>query len=290
MFASDFKIAILFAGACAVGYAQTGGCVSCHGMTDSPTMHTTGTVALTCVDCHGGNNAIAKPAGVETKSRAYTEAKLRAHPHPKLPQLLRSSANPVRPYADWLRETAQYIQFVNPGDLRIAQITCGKCHAKEVRAVSTSMMTHGGMLWQAALYNNGAFPYKDGKFGESYTSDGLPRGLRTWPPPTEQETRDKGILPSLDPLPRWELSQPGNLLRVFERGGGARGEIGSPSPEEEPGLPDDKLSDRGLGTLFALIRCFWACRKLVCWIPSCPCRERMIMRVIIGIAGARPVT
>jgi hypothetical protein len=249
MSAFDFKIAILFAGACAVGFAQTGGCVSCHGMTDSPTMHTTGTVSITCVDCHGGNSAIEKPAGAETKSRTYTEAKLRAHPHPKLPQLWRSSANPVRPYTDWLKETAEYIQFVNPGDLRIAQITCGRCHAKEVRAVSTSMMTHGGMLWQAALYNNGAFPYKDGRFGESYTSDGLPRGLRTWPPPTEQETRDKGILPSLDPLPRWELSQPGNLLRVFERGGGARGEIGSPNPEEEPGLPDDKLSDRGLGTL-----------------------------------------
>ncbi len=249
MSAFDFKLAILLFGASAIGFAQTNGCVSCHGMTDSPTMHTTGTVSISCVDCHGGNSAIEKPAGADTTSRGYTEAKLRAHPHPKLPQLWRSSANPVRPYADWLKETAEYIQFVNPGDLRIAQLTCGKCHAKEVRAVSTSMMTHGGMLWQAALYNNGAFPYKDGKFGESYTSDGLPRGLRTWPPPSEQETRDKGILPSLDPLPRWELSQPGNLLRVFERGGGARGEIGNPNPEEEPGLPDDKLSDRGLGTL-----------------------------------------
>jgi hypothetical protein len=155
----------------------------------------------------------------------------------------------VRPFTDWLKESAEYIQFVNPGDLRVAVKTCGKCHAKEVRAVSTSMMTHGAMLWQAALYNNGAFPYKDARFGESYSSDGSPRRVQTWPPPSEQEVRDKGVLPSLIPLARWELSQPGNVLRVFERGGGPRGEIGSPNPEEDPGKPDDKLSDRGFGTL-----------------------------------------
>jgi hypothetical protein len=155
----------------------------------------------------------------------------------------------VRPFADWLKESAEYIRFVNPGDLRVAVQTCGKCHAKEVRAVSTSMMTHGAMLWQAALYNNGAFPFKDARFGESYSSDGLPRGIQTWPSPSERESLDKGILPSLVPLPRWELSQPGNILRVFERGGGPRGEIGSPNREEDPGRPDDKLSDRGLGTL-----------------------------------------
>ncbi len=56
-------------------------------------------------------------------------------------------------------------------------------------------------------------------------------------------------MPYLDPLNRWELSQPGNILRVFERGGEARAETGIPNREARPGLPDDKLSDRGLGTL-----------------------------------------
>ena len=32
------------------------------------------------------------------------------------------------------------------------------CHASEVQHVRTSMMTHGAMLWGAALYNNGAIP------------------------------------------------------------------------------------------------------------------------------------
>ena len=54
-----------------------------------------------------------------------------------------SSANPVRPFTEWLKETKEYIQFVNPGDLRVAEQTCGSagCHAKEVLAVRTSMMT-----------------------------------------------------------------------------------------------------------------------------------------------------
>jgi hypothetical protein len=110
-------------------------------------------------------------------------------------------------------------------------------------------MTHGGMLWGAALYNNGAFPLKNPHFGESYMPDGTPRRISTYPPPTPEQTRDKGILPFLDPLPRWEVSQPGNILRVFERGGFARIDLGNPGPEGEAGRPDDKLSDRGLGTL-----------------------------------------
>ena len=38
----------------------------------------------------------------------------------------------------------------------------------EVLKVKTSMMTHGAMLWGAALYNNGSFPLKNARFGESY--------------------------------------------------------------------------------------------------------------------------
>ncbi len=110
------------------------------------------------------------------------------------------------------------------------------------------MMTHTGFLWGAALYNNGAFPYKNTRFGESYGRDGLPQSIKTSPPPTPEETRAKGILPELDPLYRWEISQPGNVLRVFERGGRKKSELGNPNREEDPGKPDDKLSDRGFGT------------------------------------------
>jgi len=192
-----------------------------------------------------------RPAGSSDSDRSYREAKIAGHPKPKLAALWKTSANPVRAGADWLKEDKEYIRFVNPGDLRVAPETCGsvKCHAQEVRAVSTSMMTHGGMLWAAALYNNGSFPLKDAHFGESYSPSGEPRILRTWPPPSRDLTRLKGILPELSPLARWEVSRPGNILRVFESGGGSRAESGNPNPEEIPGRPDDKLSDRGPGTL-----------------------------------------
>ena len=55
-------------------------------------------------------------------------------------------------------------------------------------------------------------------------------------------------MPQLDPLYRWEISQPGNVLRVFERGGRKKSEIGNPMLEENPGKPEDKLSERGFGT------------------------------------------
>ena len=103
------------------------GCVSCHGMTDSPTMHTTQTVYVSCVDCHGGNAQIAK-AG-DPGSATYNDAKKRAHPQPKIPAIWKSSANPVRPFTDWLKESETYIRFVNPGDLRVAERTCGQITA-----------------------------------------------------------------------------------------------------------------------------------------------------------------
>src|SRR5579871_3143309 len=41
------------------------GCVACHGKTDAPSMHTTGTVRLGCTDCHGGNPDKQPPAGTK---------------------------------------------------------------------------------------------------------------------------------------------------------------------------------------------------------------------------------
>jgi hypothetical protein len=230
--------------------AKSAGCISCHTATDEPTMHPTRTVVLGCTDCHGGNAGVTVGAGVTANSSEYNAAKEKAHVQPRDPAFRNRGALPERAYAKWLKESAEYVKFVNPGDLRVAPETCGAvgCHASEVRAVSTSMMTHIGLLWGAALYNNGGTPYKDARFGESYSRDGQPQSMKTVPPPTPEETRVKGVLPELQPLNRWEISQPGNVLRVFERGGEKKGELGNPKLGEQPGKPDDKLSDRGFGT------------------------------------------
>jgi hypothetical protein len=230
---------------------KNSGCVSCHTSTDAPSMHPTATVRLACTDCHGGDSTATLPPGTNSKTPEYQQIKNRAHVQPNDPALAGQSANPQRLYTRWLRESYEYVRFVNPGDLRVAAETCGTagCHAAEVLKVKTSMMTHGAMLWGAALYNNGSFPLKNARFGESYSASGVPQGIRTVPAPTPDEIRQKGILPELTPLERWEISQPGNVLRVFERGGEKKGEIGNPDREEESGRPDDKLGERGFGTL-----------------------------------------
>src|SRR5271170_5000712 len=229
---------------------KSSGCITCHTSTDEPTMHPTKTVFLGCTDCHGGNSSITVSGGTAAKSPEYNAAKEKAHIQPRDSSFTDRSALPERTYTKWLKESAEYVKFVNPGDLRVAPETCGAegCHAKEVRASSTSMMTHTGLLWGAALYNNGGYPTKNARFGESYDREGKPQSIKTFPPPTPEETRTKGVLAELDPLFRWEISQPGNVLRVFERGGEKKSELGNPNREEDPGKPDDKLSDRGFGT------------------------------------------
>ncbi|HEX5085886.1 MAG TPA: hypothetical protein VFY40_27960, partial [Blastocatellia bacterium] len=213
------------------------GCVVCH--TGSESMHIDGDDELDigCADCHGGD-----PKELVDKKKAHVK-----------PRTLKAkeTANPTRIAANWNKESDEYIRFVNPGDPRAADAACGKCHEREVMWMKKNMMTHGAVLWGAALYNNGAYPMKDARFGESYGKDGQIQGLLTNPAPTLEETRTKGVLPYLMPLPRWEIMQPGNILRVFERGGEEKGlpsDIGSPSTFELGGKPEDKLSDRGFGT------------------------------------------
>jgi hypothetical protein len=217
-----------------VAAAKSAGCITCHQNTHDP--HFKETLNIGCIDCHGGH--------------ADSTAKETAHVHPRFPDAWKSSANPVRSYALLNHETPEFIRFVNPGDLRIAHISCGTtgCHTQEVLQNRMSMMTHGCMLWGAALYNNGALPLKRARFGESYSMNGVPQRLQTYPPPTDYEIRRKGVVPYLDPLPRFEMSQPANILRFFERGGRFRPEIGIPEREEDPGKPRTRLSTRGLGT------------------------------------------
>ncbi len=215
--------------------AKSAGCVNCHQGSHDP--HEKETVRLGCVDCHGGNPTAA--------------TRWDAHVRPRYPEGWgEGSANPVRSYTLLNRESPEFIRFVNPGDLRAARASCGtmNCHPNEVLQNQMSMMTHGAMLWGAALYNNGSVPEKRSRYGESYSMHGAPQRLQTVPPPTAWEIRTKGVVPFLDPLPRFEASQPGNVLRIFERGGKLPAEIGLPDPLEEPGKPRSRLSVRGLGT------------------------------------------
>ncbi len=231
--------------------AKSAGCKTCHTKTDSDSMHTTEAVKLGCTDCHGGRNDVKLPAGIAKDSPPYNDVKKQAHVQPKHAGMWKSAANPEQVYAEWVQETYDFIKFVNPGDLRVARETCGGtgCHAAEVQQVQKSMMTTGPMLWQAALYNNGQYPIKTARYGESYSPDGVPQRVFTLPLPTAEEILKKGIVPFLEPLPRFEVQQPGNVLRIFERGQSKPFDLAIPTLDEPPGKPLSRLSQRGFGTL-----------------------------------------
>src|SRR5205807_3480327 len=119
------------------------GCLQCHKGVE-PMHKAEQNVVLGCVDCHGGN-----PARRLKKEQA--------HILPKNKEFWKTSANPPQSSA-WLNhESAEFIRFINPGDLRVAEQSCGLCHGEIIHNVDHSMMNHGAMLWRAALYNNGAY-------------------------------------------------------------------------------------------------------------------------------------
>lgn len=213
-------------------FAKSQSCITCH--SDVGHMHPINSVQIGCTDCHGGDASCFDIKG--------------SHIWPRYAPAFKDSANPVRSYTLLNHESPEFIRFMNPGDLRVAHVACGQCHANEVLQLRKSMMTHGCMLWGAALYNNGGTDEKNSRYGESYSMNGAPQILQTVPAPTPEETRNKGVLPFLQPLIPYQISQPGNVLRIFERGGRFKAEVGVPEILEEPGRPRERLSIRGMGT------------------------------------------
>jgi hypothetical protein len=216
--------------------AKSAGCMECHKTTDAHTMHASPNVVLGCTDCHGGNPG---------RGLAISEA----HVLPRHPDVWTSSANPPNSNVALNHESPEFIRFINPGDLRAAKAACGLCHGDIVDRAGNSMMNHGGMLWNAAAYNNGAINLKNAVVGQAYGADGVALVLNNPFKPTAEETRKLGILPSLSPLNRFNVSQPGNIFRIFEKGGVDQLALGIPTLDEPPGKPERRLSPRGLGTL-----------------------------------------
>ena len=227
--------------------AKSIGCLECHRGVE-PMHKAEQNVVLGCTDCHGGN-----PARKLKKEEAHVLPRNKQFWEPTYRDqngaLRTSSANPPNSNV-WLNhESPEFIRFINPGDLRVAQQACGLCHGEIIRNVDHSMMNHGAMLWGAALYNNGSFYLKNYRFGQAYGADGAPLRLVNYTPVTLRDTRVHGILPFIEPLPRFNLSNPGNILRIFEKGGEKQLQLGLPTSDEPNGRPRNRLSERGLGTL-----------------------------------------
>ena len=244
---------------------KSAGCITCHTASDRHTMHANPAVVLGCTDCHGGNSSVEKIAGSEygskdeQASKDYLAAMSKAHVMPRYPMDWKTpaSANPEGSYTLLNRESPAFVRFVNPSDYRIAREACGACHLPVIQAAERSLMSTGAMLWNGASYNNGILDNKRGVLGEAYTRTGEPASIKNPIEPNDWMTQ-KGVLAQLFPLPAWETVPPGDIFRVFERGGRV---IGSQFPEvalpnnsgklqllDEPGRPDIKQSNRGPGT------------------------------------------
>ena len=240
--------------------AKSAGCVSCHVETDAATMHQDMPgVNLGCTDCHGGDATAMRPAEAAVTDAAYGAVLERAHVLPMYPRTWNwpSSANPEHSYALLNAESPEFIRFVNPGDYRVAREACGACHLPIVEAAERSLMATGAMLFGGASYNNGILPYKRYVLGENYSREGDATTLLGPVQPDDNMTR-KGILPLLYPLPSWETTPPGDVFRVFERGGRVIGNLFAETglvnaasniqSFDEPGRPDLRQSNRGEGT------------------------------------------
>jgi hypothetical protein len=244
--------------------AANQGCTGCHTASDAPTMHVSQAVNLSCVDCHGGTPvADAVDPGWAHDDPRYVAVRDKAHVLPRYPVSWHwpSSANPKRSYTLLNKEAPEYIRFVNPSDYRVAREACGACHIATIEAAERSIMASGAMLWGGAAYNNGIIPFKNYLLGEGYTRTGEPAKIMSPGSPHGTVTaaeQARGALPVLYPLPHWTVIPPGDIFRVFERGGrnvnSQFAEIGLPNPTgsiqrlEEPGRPDLKQSNRGPGT------------------------------------------
>jgi hypothetical protein len=244
--------------------AKSEGCNTCHVKSDAPTMHLTPAVRLGCTDCHGGDATVAGNSELPHDHPEYVAARDRAHVLPKYPASWHfpSSANPKRSYALLNKESPEFVKFVNPSDYRVAREACGACHVQAIEAAERSIMATGAMLWGGASYNNGILPFKNYLLGEAYTREGLAAKLTTpGAGPGGKLSQDqvaRGVLAEMYPLPTWHVIPPGDVFRVFERGGRMINsqfpEIGLPNPSgqiqrlEEPGRPDLKQSNRGPGT------------------------------------------
>jgi hypothetical protein len=221
-------------------HAKSAGCLSCHEGIEP--MHQSAAVRLGCVDCHGGD--------------ASATTLQSAHVQPRYPEAWKrngraTSSNPERTYTALLKESAQFIRFINPGDLRVAAEVCGSCHQRQTATVPRSLMTTSSVFWSAVSYANGLVSQKKAFLGESYDREGNPQALEPLAVSSDEQ-KARGALGKIFPLPRWEIMQPGEIFRAFERGGSAQGntppDIGNPRAADEAGKPDIRLGNRGLGT------------------------------------------
>ncbi len=182
-----------------------GSCLGCHeGITDVHPFF-----GLACVDCHGGNDQVALPAQLNIRDQALLKL---SHVLPNDSTMWwpngidddgdnqvdesgeffdgRAKVETATATADKrLANKAQmdseinrdmnYLRWLNPGDLRVAEASCGSrnkssndamiCHAEVVYDMRRSIMSSFGTVPSAATYGNAQLP-KAIDFGQAFAA------------------------------------------------------------------------------------------------------------------------
>jgi hypothetical protein len=186
-------------------------CETCH--VGIEPMHANKT-NITCVECHGGDDT------VSTKEEA--------HVRPRNEGVFANDARPANSYSYLNLESTEFIRFLNPSDLRVADKACGDCHADIVDSVKKSIMSTNAMAHNAVFYNNGAIASKIPLYGEGFDAESKPSAIFPDPPPT-REAQDRGALTQMHPHPNFDVTKITDPLRVAE-------------------VNNNELGDRGPGT------------------------------------------
>jgi len=177
------------------------GCVSCHAGIEE--MHPE--AKLTCVDCHGGNASAAEKGEAHVRAPA-----LRAEDERILPR----------------DKDLAWIQFRNPMDLRVAQQTCGACHADAVARLLCSLHgTTAGHL-SDGYYEVGLEPTRGSRYSVFPTADPPERGGEVerlvQPPPFQERSPRDQLATHYTDLARKECMQ----CHLWSQGRAVRGRVG----------------------------------------------------------------
>ena len=185
-----------------------GTCVSCHNGLSAGHVH--GNYKLRCVDCHGGNDQVTVPADAFRSETVFRDQNLlkQAHvlPKPGLarfffangvdddgdgmtdePPVFNAGKTQVLDFGEVfepglhgqgagefvdteLQRDLNYTRFINPGDLRVASISCGGqsrvaleggggggCHQQTIDIVRRSIMVNQSAVINGAYYGNESY-------------------------------------------------------------------------------------------------------------------------------------
>lgn len=211
--------------------ALGGQCMTCHAGTEE--IHPWAPVR--CVQCHGGDEQAA------AKEKAHVKGARLPGDERTLPQ----------------GHDPDYLRFLDPGNLRIAHLSCGPCHTKAVDDCGKSLhATTSGHLGDG-LYENGVvgekhppvsiFSVQDGRPADAPRPEGAVAALRQIG--TFSSSADRGKLSShFADLPRKACMQ----CHLWSRGRAVRGRAGMDGDYRGEGCSachvpyaDDGLSQSG---------------------------------------------